>query len=80
MFDAKIKTPKGFIRLNLDGLVLRRGDTYVHLTPQEYAWLPVYHKRGQDLTIASESGEVTFMPNIADAIVSLISHIRNVDC
>jgi len=80
MFDVKIKTPKGFIRLNLDGLVLRQGDTYVHLTPQEYAWLPVHHERGQDLTITSEGGEVTLMSNIADAIVSLISNIRNVDC
>ena len=76
MFDVKINTPGESIRLNPDGLLLRQGDTYVHLTFQEYAWLPVYHERGQELTITSESGETTLMPHIADALVSLISNIR----
>ena len=75
MFDVKIKTRDGSIRLNLDGLMMRQGDTYVHLTPREYVWLPVYHERGQDLTITSEGGEITLMPHIADAIVSFISNI-----
>jgi len=80
MFDVRINTPEGSIRLNLDGLVLRQGDTYVYLAPQEYVWLPVHHERGQDLTVTSAGGEITLMPHIADAIVSLISNIRNVDC
>ena len=75
MFDVKIKTRDESIRLNLDGLVLRQGDTYVSLSRQEYMWLPVHHERGQDLTITSESGKVTLMPHVADAIVSLISNI-----
>lgn len=75
MFNVRIETPDESIRLNPDGLVLRQGDTYVHLTPREYAWLPVYHEWGQDLTITSESGKVTLMPNIVDAIVSLILNI-----
>ena len=75
MFDVKINTLDGSIRLNLDGLVLRQGTIYVFLTKQEYMWLPVYHKRGEDLTIESEGGKVTLMPHVADAIVSLIRNI-----
>ena len=75
MFSVRINTPDGSIRLNPDGLMLRQGDTYVHLTRQEYMWLPVHHERGRDLTITSEGGEITLMPHIADAIVSFISNI-----
>ena len=75
MFDVRIDTPEGSIRLNFDGLILRQGTTYVFLTKQEYTWLPVYHERGEDLTITSEGGKVTLMPHIADAIVSLIRNI-----
>ena len=75
MFDVKINTPEGSIRLNSDGLVLRQGTTYVFLTRQECMWLPVYHQRGSDITITSEGGEITLMPHVADAIVSLISNV-----
>lgn len=75
MFDVRIKTPKESIRLNLDGLVLKQGDTYVFLTPEEYMWLPTHHKRGEEITIESEGGRITLMPHVADAIVSLISNI-----
>lgn len=75
MFDVRINTPDGSIRLNLDGLMIRQDDVYVNLTRQEYMWLPVHHELGQELTITSEGGEVTLMPHVADAIVSLISNI-----
>lgn len=77
MFDVKINTPGESIRLNADGLVLRQGDTYVYLTPQEYVWLPVHHERGQELTITSEGGMVTILPLVADALVSLIKNIHS---
>ena len=76
MFNVKINTPTGSIHLSPDGLVFRQGDTYVYLTYQEYKWLPVHHKRGQELTVTSEGGTVTIFPHVADALVSLISNIR----
>ena len=75
MFDIRIQSPGESIRLTPDGLVLRQGDTYVFLTRLEYMWLPVCHKRGEDLTIESEGGRITLMPHVADAIVSLIRNI-----
>ena len=75
MFDVRIKTLQGSLRLNPDGLVLRHGDIYVFLTCQEYMWLPEHHVYGTDMTITGEGGAITLMPHVADAIASLISNI-----
>ena len=79
MFNIRITAPNESIHLSPDGLVFRQGDTYVYLTYQEYMWLPIYHQRGQELTVTSEGGTVTILPHVADALVSLIENFR-VEC
>ena len=72
MFDVKINTLEGSIRLTPDGLDIRRGAVHVFLTPPEYAWLPVHHRRGKEMTVTGAGGEITLLPHIADAVVILI--------
>jgi len=76
MFNVRISTSEGCIRLDSVGLAIRQGDTYVYLTAQEYVWLLEHYVFEEELTITSEGGTVTLLPFVAGALTCLIAGIQ----